>query len=289
MNYSIIYSLKFIIKFRYRNTLLGISRYIYWQFLKIFNLFPRDVNFSKSKIHFSDLNLASQGGTKLFCCGVYDYDNMFFARDLLMLYTGVFIDVGANIGVYSVFMSELSSIKVVSIEPHPITYEHLLKNVHINRRVNIMSFNNAIGNNENFIKFSDIPGSSINKVVDSNSQSKYILVKQKKLSKIIDKINISPAVVKIDTEGYELHVLEGMDEYLKDVKMLIIEISKDWEEINKILAPYFDGPFYVDYKNKLIKKEKYYSEDPVYINKLFVNEILKQLNFQYSFSKLRHV
>lgn len=278
---SFLSSTRFIINFRYGNPIIGISKYIIWQVLKKLNRFPRNVRYSNSTIHFMDLNIANQGGTKLFTCGVYDYDNMFFAREILKHFNGIFYDIGANIGFYSIFISEEPMTKVVSFEPHPVTFSYLINNLGLNKRKNIQCFNLALGNSDSMVNFSNSPGSSTNKVINEcGGENNYIQITQKKLSQIIGQISLIPDVVKIDTEGYELNVLLGLEMYLSEIKLLILEVSKDENEINGLLSKYFYGPCFVDFKNKLIKKERYYCEDPVYINKLNMNEILTKLNYK---------
>jgi FkbM family methyltransferase len=279
---GIIRSIKFIVKNRHQNSFFGITKYFIWQIIRLLNSFPRIITFSNSKILILDKNIANQGGTKLYTCGSYDSDNMPFIKDIMNIYKNGFYDIGANLGVYTIYISELSDVQCVSIEPHPYTYNCLLINQYLNNRRNITSYNIAVGDCTASVKFSDVPGSSINKVMgDKTDLNPYIFVKQRILKDIISETQITPSVIKIDTEGYEYPVLSGIKEYLKDIKILVLEITENIAEISKLLDEYFTGPFYIDYKNKKLNKNQYYNEDPVFINKLNFSEIMTNLGFSY--------
>ena len=276
---SIYYSLRFIINFRYQKPALGIIRYLYWGFLKKIHGFPIKVKFSDSFIIFHNSFEANQGGTKLFTCGVYDYDNIMFAKILIGSEVGTFFDVGANIGIYSLILSENPLISVFSFEPHPVTFKVLNNNILNNGRDNIFLFQNVVGAERRKVNFSGTPVSSTNRVI-TNEGSSSLRLEQIKLSTIIKQYQSLPTVLKIDTEGYEYEVLLGLEEYLGEIKLLIVEISENEDKIMKLVKPFFEGPYYINYGKKLLNYERYYQEDPVFINKKYITQILAQLSFQ---------
>ena len=63
--------------------------------------------------------------------------------DELLTEEDVCVDVGANIGVYTLIMAKCVK-KVISIEPHPEYYKKLIYNVKINKFSNVKTFNIAI-------------------------------------------------------------------------------------------------------------------------------------------------
>src|SRR5580704_4698996 len=100
----------------------GISKHLNWQVRKIFNRFPCELAVAGSKLYV-DRPLAV--AALINAMGEYDYNNMSLLKFLLAHFGGTFIDVGANIGVYSLIASEFAGVKVLSIEPHPATFRML--------------------------------------------------------------------------------------------------------------------------------------------------------------------
>jgi FkbM family methyltransferase len=141
----------------------------------------------------------------------------------------VFVDVGANIGGYSIRAAKYC--KVYAIEPLPRNYKILKINEKLNN-VKINSFNIAAGNKNGKVKLYYEPGAwglpSLKHI-----QKEFIEVEMKPLDEIINEESID--LIKIDVEGAEDLVLEGARDCLKRTKMVIIEISESFPKAYKIL------------------------------------------------------
>src|SRR4030042_2530798 len=83
----------------------------------------------------------------LFVSGCYD-PNEFYFLDKYLKDGMVFIDTGANIGLYSLFAAEKvgSDGKVISLEPSNREYIALQENISLNRMNNIIPLQYAAGN-----------------------------------------------------------------------------------------------------------------------------------------------
>lgn len=147
-----------------------------------------------------------------------------------------FIDVGANTGIFSIYVAIANpSIKILSFEPHPSNFIRLQKNLEINQLVNIEAFQIALGEKEGSIEFT-IPAdmslsttSSANEIFARNFHKishKIIHVKQLTLDRALSNYDIASSdVIKVDVEYYELHVLKGAIATLTEKKpLLLIEI-----------------------------------------------------------------
>src|SRR5215472_13101794 len=109
----------------------ALGRYASWQARRALRLFPTELPLSRSTL------IAPSGrcgvSSLVNSCGLYDYNNMRLVQELLQE-GGDFIDIGANIGSYTLVASEQPSARVLSIEPHPLTFAHLERNIARNRR-----------------------------------------------------------------------------------------------------------------------------------------------------------
>jgi len=133
----------------------------------------------------------------------------------------VFVDVGANIGGYSIRAAKYC--KVYSIEPLPRNYKILKINEKLNN-VKINSFNIAAGNKNGKVKIYYELGAwglpSLKRI-----QNEFVEVEMKPLDEIINEESID--LIKIDVEGAEDLVLEGARNCLKRTKMVIIEYNDE--------------------------------------------------------------
>ena len=155
------------------------------------------------------------------------------------------IDVGAHQGEFIVKLSKLFNVKnALSFEPNPKVFKILNNKTNDLQNKNVLkTFNLGLGeNNKTEILNVNIESSSssINKLnKDSNyfirkykvlnffkkeNITKPIEVKITKLSNILNKYEIKEIdLLKIDTEGYELSVLKGVINNLKNIKVIYFE------------------------------------------------------------------
>jgi FkbM family methyltransferase len=141
----------------------------------------------------------------------------------------VFIDVGANIGGYSIRAAK--HCKVYAFEPLPRNFNLLKLNEEINN-VKINAFNVAASNKKGKIKLYYINGGwgtpSIKRI-----QRESIEVEMRPIDDIVNEKEID--LIKIDVEGAEDIVLEGAKNCLKRTHVVIIEKSESFINAYKIL------------------------------------------------------
>lgn len=106
----------------------------------------------------------------------------------LLAANSVFLDVGANIGIFSLLASKVSpSAKILAFEPVKTTFDLLSQNVQLNDARNVTALHLALGN---------FPDKSTAPVVTLDD---YLL------SAALDRIDL----IKVDAEGAERFVFEG--------------------------------------------------------------------------------
>lgn len=148
------------------------------------------------------------------------------------------IDAGANIGLQSVRLAQKFN-HVHSFEPTFVNYDCLINNV--KRFSNVRVYKTGLGEREEsaIIK---LPIESKNcgafSIIDFNNYEIPVLTEQIPISSL-DKFQISPDFIKIDTQGFELFILKGAKNTLKDKPVLLIECEKKQEKqlISSYLMP----------------------------------------------------
>lgn len=137
---------------------------------------------------------------------------------------GIFVDIGANIGKYTVMIGNQlkGNGKIISIEPHPNNFEILKKNVEVNKCENVTLVNAACWNTKSTLKLFDHEAHPL--LASAVKESKnFITVDSEPLDDILDRLGVKNVdLVKIDVEGAESKVLEGMKNLLKIGKVRIV-------------------------------------------------------------------
>ncbi|MEM1646684.1 MAG: FkbM family methyltransferase, partial [Ignisphaera sp.] len=148
---------------------------------------------------------------------------------------GVFIDVGAHVGKYTIKMAKYGW-DVVALEPHPINYKLLNFNAKVNK-CDIKALQVAAYSSRRVLRLylSDFSGRH-SLVHRSNN---YIFVPAVSIDDVINSLGIQPhsiKFVKIDVEGATVEVLKGMLNLLRHAKPdIIIEIHPNEMEALEIL------------------------------------------------------
>lgn len=132
---------------------------------------------------------------------------------------GFFLDIGANIGVYSLsFASVFKS--VVAFEPHPITKKVLALNIDINGIKNIIVSSDALSNRTgSSVLVDNLENTGAAKLDDSGLKSDISFDVEVKLASdaVEDILGASShiSLIKLDVEGHELKVIDGLKKILK--------------------------------------------------------------------------
>lgn len=136
------------------------------------------------------------------------------------------IDVGVGNGTETLYRGTAGA-KYFLIEAVPDT-KGVVKA--ISQRLNATLFNVAAGKQSGTVEFyqhADVTGSSLLKQLESNERlnGELISVPMEPLDALIPNDIAQPALLKIDTQGAELDVLEGAKNSLANIDMIILEVS----------------------------------------------------------------
>lgn len=151
---------------------------------------------------------------------------------------GTFVDVGANVGTFTVLASKTLGNRgnVLSLEPCPPLYALLQHNVNTNDCRNVETLPLAAWNRNAKLKlYRHRPGlETTDNSVAVEVSTRYDTVEGIALDDLSDRLS-PPVTIKVDVEGAELEVLKGLSRVLDLFKPTIIfeelppsEVSQSW-------------------------------------------------------------
>ncbi len=166
------------------------------------------------------------GATANLYCGMFEYQEMALLLHALRP-DDLFIDVGANIGVFSVLAGSAIGSRVLAFEPTPLTHRLLLDNIRLNAMESrVQAVQCAVGAREGMVTFTTGHGEMNHVAVEVDRNDSTTEVRVVTLDSMT--ADAQPVVLKIDVEGYETEVLAGGAACLSKESLLavILELNK---------------------------------------------------------------
>jgi FkbM family methyltransferase len=160
------------------------------------------------------------GATGNIYAGVHEFSDMMFL--LHFLKSGdLFLDIGANVGTYTVLASGVCRAKTWAFEPDPETVLCLKRNIEINKLQELVTIHEfALGATEREVAFT-VGLDTVNRVAVGNQP--YRLVRQRPLDSFLS--DVAPTFAKLDVEGYEEDILRGGQAFLGKRSLQAIELE----------------------------------------------------------------
>tara|TARA_Y200000002_G_scaffold355154_1_gene335903 strand:- start:268 stop:1053 length:786 start_codon:yes stop_codon:yes gene_type:complete len=160
----------------------------------------------------------------------------------------VFFDIGANVGLYSIYAVKSRNCNVYCFEPSVFNLELLVNNTQLNKvsnKINIIPI--ALYNKNSIQRFnlSNLDkaaalsnfGNSFDQYGNEMKIKGYYNTIGMRLDYLVNIYNIKkPDYIKIDVDGIEHLILQGMGDLLDDAKSILIELTstfKDQYEISQ--------------------------------------------------------
>jgi|LakMenE18May11ns_1017448.scaffolds.fasta_scaffold9941382_2 FkbM family methyltransferase len=127
-----------------------------------------------------------------------------------------FLDIGAWIGPNTLYAAELSR-KVIAVEPDPVAFSFLQKNIEANKFKNVILLEKAFSSSKQVAIDPSVElGDSMTRVLDSINSNR----------KTVDGVNMEEllslgdySLIKIDIEGYESIAIPSFEESLINAKI----------------------------------------------------------------------
>ena len=166
-----------------------------------------------------------------------------------------FLDVGANIGYFSMLASSLvgKTGKVIAFEPNPQNQQLIFSSI-LENSGNIKLFPYAVSNTAAVLRFINV-GSNGGVVSKSSKKQDFSFYVQSVILDELLKDEKRIDLIKIDVEAHEPYALKGMENLLSRLKPNIITEFHPWAmELNNTEAPeeYLHYLFGLDYSLSII-------------------------------------
>lgn len=153
----------------------------------------------------------------------------FLCRRIIMSFLksdSVFIDIGANIGYYSLLSNAKGhKARVISFEPNPVTVKQLRRNIYLNSAHRIEVFDIALSDNEGEVMLycpkDETHGHASMRNQGWRDPDTYT-IPTRRLDDVLPENIEQIDLIKIDVEGSELFVFRGGVETIKRFKPAII-------------------------------------------------------------------
>jgi len=168
----------------------------------------------------------------------------------------VIIDIGAHIGLFSIFYSHYKNMKIFCYEPDKNNFKLLEDNIKINKCTNIICENIAVTNDSSKKIFYTNQDSSAHSMYKKTDQS--IEINSISLDQIFNKNQIEKCdLLKMDCEGSEYEILLNLSNLnYKKIKNIFVEyhiFNDDKEQLKKLELKLKENDFKI---NKTITSQK---------------------------------
>ncbi|CAB1274476.1 FkbM family methyltransferase [Candidatus Nitrosacidococcus tergens] len=248
----------------------GIARFLLWQIGTRLIKRPVVVNYVNNSRLIVQRSMRAATGHIYY--GLMEFVEMSFILHFLKK-DDLIIDVGANIGSYSIIAGSLDA-RCISFEPIPNTYKHLKDNIAINSfQDKVQCYNMGLGDTNGNLFFTSSLGPT-NKVVGEQSVADIptVLVRVCKLDDFIE--DSKPTAIKIDVEGFEENVLKGASETLNSDSLLVVIIETFGSpKFDSLMLGYGFKPFtYSPFERQLIPITNDYPKK-IFNNTIYIKNI----------------
>lgn len=160
--------------------------------------------------------------------GLIEFEEMSFLMHALSQ-NDIFVDVGANVGAYTIIASKVVKARTIAFEPSQEAIERLNDQITINKIDFLVKVVNKGASDENGECLFTTGNDTTNRISFDNNEFNQTKIKTTKLDDELDTNDFY--IIKIDVEGYEYKVISGLYNILNNQKVIafIIEINGNGE------------------------------------------------------------
>jgi FkbM family methyltransferase len=177
------------------------------------------------------VDLGSTVGRSIYLRGVYEHEVENCIRRCLNI-GDTFIDVGSNVGYFSIIASQLVGEAgfVYAFEPHKKVFNLLKESVKVNSANNVEIAEIALWDEKTELSFEDKLNSAFSYITPHRDDSASSKIQAMTFDDYIStkKLSSSVKLIKIDVEGAEFKVISGMKETIDRVHPDFIIELQNW-------------------------------------------------------------
>ncbi len=169
------------------------------------------------------------GATMNVYCGLHEANDMAFVLHLLRP-SDLFLDIGANVGTYTLLASGVAKARSITVEPIPHTFSLLKRNIHINDLSSLVDFHCvAVGALSSLLLFTASRGPMNRAVPSGSSLSSDEATVEVPVTTVDDLLSdaVPSLLWKVDVEGYESEVLQGATQSLSNPELRAVLLEAD--------------------------------------------------------------
>tara|TARA_B100000795_G_C22688290_1_gene394571 strand:- start:23 stop:793 length:771 start_codon:yes stop_codon:yes gene_type:complete len=251
-------------KFRSVFRKIPIIKRIYPSFAyRLFTLFRKNFFIYKFKDIYLRLNINDPIDRSVFLFDFYENDQIkYLSKIFEKNKIDYFFDIGSNSGIYTLVIAKLfKKVKIFSFEPIKSSFLKLKKNISLNRNIKyIKKYNYGLSNKNLKLKMKALIKKNFIQsggfgVVEEKDNLKNLHTEYALFKRADDKFKFKKKIIclKIDVEGHEIFVLDGLSRLFKNNKIFLqIEILPsnynkvikklkhfDLKKINQINADFY--------------------------------------------------
>jgi len=205
-----------------RHKLRAINKWVGWQMRSRMIPGPHVVPFvGNTKLL---IKRGMHGATGNIYCGLHEFDEMAFVMHFLRA-SDLFVDIGANIGSYSVIAGGVCRARTIAIEPVSDSAKALAANIKLNGLDGLVKIERCVvGESRGTVRMRTSLDCTNHVLADGESGDAQEF-SQFSLDELL--CGAQPSVLKIDVEGYEYHVLRGAQKTLSQsgLQAVIVEAN----------------------------------------------------------------
>jgi FkbM family methyltransferase len=196
-----------------------------------------------------------KGATGNIYLGLHDFADMMLVLHFLRE-GDLFMDIGANVGSYTVLASGVCGATTWAFEPDPRSAGSLKRNIEINNLEQFATvYECALGDTESEVPFT-VGLDTSNRVLSCRGKN-VRMVNQRRLDSLIGGGPHPVMMVKIDVEGYEENVIRGAQLLLSDYHCKVIVIEWPSESLIELLNSHqFRMAYYEPFSRTLQLEDK---------------------------------
>jgi len=254
-----------------------VIRFIYWQVRLRVSRTPLVFDFVDGARMYVQKRMT--GTTGNLYVGLHEYEDMAFVLHFVQP-GDLVLDVGANVGSYTILAGAARKAEVIAIEPSEEARNWLQRNARLNAMENRLTIRSeAVGAQTSVARFSK-GLDTVNRVLREDEDNLPAqMVDMISIDELLD--GRAPILVKMDVEGFETEALSGASHTLSDqrLKCVLMELNGAGAQyghsdaaIVETMAGYGFLPYQYEPANRALQKRKGDNRAP---NMLFLRDLIE--------------